>query len=231
MWDAHVRRFAADYRCLRPDFPGFGDSASEPWVSIDQVAAEIAGVIRALAKGPAHVVGLSLGGLVALRILGEAPDLVDRVVVDGSSVLPIFGLPVAKVALRAVSPLMKTKPVVETIGRMIGIPQGEMEGLRRDYRRMSTAAFTEACCNALDFRQRGLEHARSPTLLVAGDREWAAVLASNRFLARIMPNATARVVPGRTHSWIAGEPELHGRMVEAWLNGRTLPPELADADA
>jgi hypothetical protein len=37
----------------------------------------------------------------------------------------------------------------------------------------------------------------------------------------------ARFVPGAGHAWLAAQPELHVRMVEAWMNGRELPAELA----
>lgn len=41
-----------------------------------------------------------------------------------------------------------------------------------------------------------------------------------------MPNAVARFAPGRGHGWLAAEPELHGRMVAAWIAGQDLPVEL-----
>jgi hypothetical protein len=41
-----------------------------------------------------------------------------------------------------------------------------------------------------------------------------------------MPHATARFAPGLPHGWLAREPQLHVRMVEAWLTGQELPSEL-----
>jgi hypothetical protein len=65
-----------------------------------------------------------------------------------------------------------------------------------------------------------------PTLLVAGEREAKAVRASNAALAALMPSAVARFALGRGHGWLAVEPELHCRMVAAWIEGRELPAEL-----
>ena len=64
-----------------------------------------------------------------------------------------------------------------------------------------------------------------PTLLVAGEKE-TAVWPSNAALAALMPHATARFVPGRAHGWLARDPDLHVRMVQAWLTGAQLPAEL-----
>lgn len=225
MWNGHVNRLRS-YHCLRPDFPGFGDSAGEPWVSIEDVAGQVAELIRA-GVGRAHVVGLSLGGLVALSLLADAPELVNRAIVDGSSALPIFGQPAVKLAIRVGAPVVKARLVVEMIGRWIGVPDAEMDVLRNDYRRMSGAAFTNACLDALDFRRPpGIEAVQCPTLLVAGGRERGSVRSSNRLLARLMPNAKGYVVPGKPHSWVSGNQHLHCRMVEAWIEDRPLPAEL-----
>jgi hypothetical protein len=61
---------------------------------------------------------------------------------------------------------------------------------------------------------------------VTGEREATAVRASNAALAALMPNAVARFAPGRGHGWLAVEPELHCRMVAAWITGQELPVEL-----
>ncbi len=51
-----------------PDFPGFGDAAGEPWVSLDQTTGEVAELVRTRAAGGrAHVVVVSLGGIVAIN--------------------------------------------------------------------------------------------------------------------------------------------------------------------
>ena len=61
---------------------------------------------------------------------------------------------------------------------------------------------------------------------MTGEREATAVRASNAALAALMPNAVARFAPGRGHGWLAVEPELHCRMVAAWITGQELPVEL-----
>jgi 3-oxoadipate enol-lactonase len=226
LWRRHVEFFAA-YGCLVPELPGFGDSAGEPWVSIDATAAELAAIIRARAAGKTHVVGISIGGALTMDLISRWPDLVDHAVVDGAGVLPLAGLPLYKLGLRVLAPFFKTDVVTGTIARVLGFPEGSIDGLRDNFRRMHSASFVRAVRDTLDFREPpGLATAVCPTLFVAGGREPKATLASNAMLAARMPHAAARVVPGVHHGWIANDPLLHCRMVEAWINDRPLPGEL-----
>ena len=41
-----------------------------------------------------------------------------------------------------------------------------------------------------------------------------------------MPHAEAWFAPGLDHCWQRKAPDLHIRMVEAWVNGQELPSEL-----
>ena len=43
--------------------------------------------------------------------------------------------------------------------------------------------------------------------------------------------ALNRFAPGRGHAWLAVDPELHGRMVQAWISGQQLPAELVPETA
>jgi pimeloyl-ACP methyl ester carboxylesterase len=96
-------------------------------------------------------------------------------------------------------------------------------------RATSPRAFRRAFADANDVRiTREEASAPCPTLLVAGEREPNSVRASNAALADLMPHAVARFAPGQGHGWLAKLPELHCRMVEAWVNGQELPAELEE---
>jgi hypothetical protein len=60
-----------------------------------------------------------------------------------------------------------------------------------------------------------------------GGTRAAGLRASNAALAALMPDAEARFAPECGHAWLAVDPELHGRMVQAWISGQELPAELA----
>jgi pimeloyl-ACP methyl ester carboxylesterase len=229
LWRYHVQYFAA-WHCLVPEFPGFGDSADQPWVSVQATAAELASIIGDRLSGKTHVVGISVGGAVAMTLLADCPDLIDHAVIDGAGVLPIAGAWRYRIGVRLVAPFLKTDFVTAAIVRALGYPEGSVDGLRRNFRRMHAASFVHAVRDTLNFREpAGLAEAPCPTLFVAGAREPEATRASNAYLAGAMPHAAARIVPGVHHGWIANDPALHCRMVEAWITGRPLPKELVPA--
>jgi len=74
MWDPQWPVFAQRHRAIRYDLRGYGDSSlpDKPYSHEDDLLA----LIDFLDARPAHLVGLSLGGRVALRIAAQAPEAV-----------------------------------------------------------------------------------------------------------------------------------------------------------
>jgi pimeloyl-ACP methyl ester carboxylesterase len=213
------------YHCLAPDLPGFGRSNHLEWRSRIDTTDRVAALIEArIPSGRAHVVGLSLGGSVAHALLARHPDLLDRVVIDGCGVLPWWGTALLKAGVAAISPFLHTGPVLGAIARAWNFD----EETKADLRAASPLAFRRGFAHANDTRISPEElKASCPTLLVAGERETKPpVRASNAALAALMPNAEARFMPGQGHGWLGQEPDLHVRMVGAWVGGDELPSKL-----
>jgi hypothetical protein len=117
--------------------------------------------------------------------------------------------------------------VIDLIARSLGIAPSGKDQFAEDMRAASPRAFRRAFAEANGLRISPEEvTAPSATLLVAGEREATIVRASNAALAALMPNAVARFASGRGHGWLAVAPELHYRMVEAWIKGQEVPAEL-----
>jgi 3-oxoadipate enol-lactonase len=78
MWDEQFTLFAKSYRVIRYDFRGFGKSPA----STNVLAGEddLAALLRFLGVRKAFVVGLSLGGRVAIDFALAHPDMVDAIV-------------------------------------------------------------------------------------------------------------------------------------------------------
>ena len=142
--------------------------------------------------------------------------------IDGAGVLTSRSGPAWLAGVSAVSPFLHSPPVIALFSQMIGMDQAGRADLRGSSPRAFRRAFIEGFRSGVSRVERTAE---SPTLLVAGEKE-TAVRPSNAALAELMPNAQARYVPGVGHGWLARRPELHVAMVEAWLTGAELPPEL-----
>jgi pimeloyl-ACP methyl ester carboxylesterase len=76
-----------DHHSLIPDLPGFGASADQPWTSMADIADDLAELIRdRAAHSRAHVVGLSLGGILGTVLASRHPDVVLSTFVTGAAV-------------------------------------------------------------------------------------------------------------------------------------------------
>jgi pimeloyl-ACP methyl ester carboxylesterase len=80
-WPPVLDRLAPDHRVVAPDLLGYGESdvPSGPY-SISRHATVVADAIEALELGPVTLVGLSMGGGVAMQVALERPDIVERLV-------------------------------------------------------------------------------------------------------------------------------------------------------
>ncbi|WP_309059537.1 alpha/beta hydrolase [Streptomyces sp.] len=83
VWDAQIPALAAHYRVIAPDVRGHGSSANatEPFRWAD----DLAGLLRHAGAGPAVLVGLSMGGVIATDTVLEHPELVRAVVTCGAA--------------------------------------------------------------------------------------------------------------------------------------------------
>ena len=80
-----IQPFSQHYRCLFPDFRGHGRTRSKnlEW-DTPQIAEDMAGLLRGLGIGRAHLIGYSLGGSVALHLAAKYPELVRSIITIGS---------------------------------------------------------------------------------------------------------------------------------------------------
>ncbi|MFI7407595.1 alpha/beta fold hydrolase [Streptomyces sp. NPDC049627] len=82
-WEPQIPALAAGHRVIAPDTRGHGFSANatKPFRWAD----DLADLLRHLDAGPAVLVGVSMGGVIATDTLLEYPELVRAVVVCGSA--------------------------------------------------------------------------------------------------------------------------------------------------
>jgi pimeloyl-ACP methyl ester carboxylesterase/SAM-dependent methyltransferase len=221
IWRAHMTGLS-DFHCLAPDLPGFGRSNHLPAASLWKTADIVAALIGShVPSGRASVVGLCSGGVVVHALLDRHPDRVERAITDGVPVIvPRGARALMLLATAMVTPFIHTRPVI----------RGHSEF--RDEEEMRAASRRAYLRSIADtFRSYAATGASCPTLLVAGEEETndldgLGVRASNAALAAVMQDAEAWYAPGLGHGWQLTAPDLHVRMVEAWLTGQEMPTEL-----
>jgi pimeloyl-ACP methyl ester carboxylesterase len=224
MWDEHVR-LLPEFTCLNPDLPGHGTRSRRPWVSLADTTAEVARLIEAAPGGRAHVVGLSLGGAVAIELMNTRPELLDRVLIDGAAAIPWRFGPLLARGAALVSPAMHSLPFMRLVAWSLSIKQDRWPDFCREFRLVDPGSFRRSVRHALAARLRNFDFP-GPVLLVAGRHDIGATRVSNATLARALPNASAWYAPGTFHAWAGTNPDLHRAMVRAFVTGEPLPDGL-----
>jgi pimeloyl-ACP methyl ester carboxylesterase len=88
-WAGQVAALADSFHCLAPDLPGHGSAAHIPF-TIDGAAARVAQLIELEAHGGrAILVGLSLGGYVAMAVAARCPERVAGLILSGATAEPV----------------------------------------------------------------------------------------------------------------------------------------------
>jgi len=88
-WAIQTEALADRFHCLAPDLPGHGRAAGTPF-TLDSAAASVAELIEREAHGGrAIVVGLSLGGYVAMAVAAGWPDRVMGLAISGATAEPV----------------------------------------------------------------------------------------------------------------------------------------------
>lgn len=86
MWDADVAEFSAFHRVLRPDVRGFGRSDKPPGpYSTLMFAEDLAAILDAEGLPVAHLLGHSMGGVIAQRFALEYPSRVSSLTLASTS--------------------------------------------------------------------------------------------------------------------------------------------------
>jgi pimeloyl-ACP methyl ester carboxylesterase len=207
------------HRCLLPDLPGIGRSADAAWVSFADAADRVTELIRArCSDGSAHVVGLSLGGILGLHLAAQHPEVVRSLLVSGVPQGKVS--PGLRVLSRAGIWLYRRPWGARLTARLIGIPDDEsLEMFLETARRTDAGALRRIADEAISAPlPAGLERIRTRTLAVAGMRDTKPARRAVAYLQAAMPHSAGRLVPGVGHIWNAEDPRLFTVMVRAWID-------------
>lgn len=214
----------AGYRALAPDLRGFGRSTAPPRVTVKDMAEDMALFLRKLDAAPAHVVGISMGGTVALQLALDHPTLVRKLVLVNTfarlrprSISEWLYFLSRMVTVTFLSPEQQAEMVAKRI-----FPRPEQEGLRKKlYRRIVNAnpyAYRAAMSSLRRFNVvERLGELRIPTLVVTGSEDTTIPPVAQEELARSIPNARHAIVEGGGHAVIADSPEAFNRILLEFL--------------
>ncbi len=215
----------AGFRPLAPDAPGFGASRYDGrgW-SLKRVAAAVKGLLDELATGPVHVVGLSMGGVIAQQLALDTPQVVKKLVLASSfAALRPERLSGWLYLLRRVL-LVSFKGIPEQAVFVAGrlFPAQEQEPLRRLFIQQITQADPRAYRAAMralslfDSRRR-LAQIKAPTLVITGANDGTASPFLQAALAHGIPGARQVIIAGAGHAVSVDHHEEFNRAMLVFL--------------
>jgi pimeloyl-ACP methyl ester carboxylesterase len=86
MFEAQVSEFKSRYRCITFDFRGHGQSQiADGGYDLDTVTKDVVGLLDALKIDACHFVGVSMGGMVGMRLALAHPERVRSLTLIGTS--------------------------------------------------------------------------------------------------------------------------------------------------
>ena len=232
MWDLQVKMLQHDYHCLVPDLPEHGQSIHITPFSIQDSAQRIVSLIRDHSNhGAAHIVGLSLGGAIALQTLSIAPDVVDRMVISAATLGPIPGAGIITRLARPIAWLTRQPFAYRRSAKSLAIPEAFMSQFEADAQRLASDTFRRINQEANNFRlPDNLHDIKTPVLVGAGENELKLVHRKTKQILSVLPNATGYIAPDVGHGWNGEKPELFTQMIRAWIEEKPLPEELLPLD-
>ncbi|MFG2679685.1 alpha/beta fold hydrolase [Streptomyces sp. NPDC048392] len=191
-WGAQRADLAAAYRLFLPERRAHGHTPDVAGpLTYRDMADDTVAFVESVVGGPAHLVGWSDGGVVALLVAAARPDLVRRSVVIGANFRPAAESFVEPGMLDAMSPegpdLAFFRELYEAVS-----PDGP------EHWPVAAAKVLDMWRTQPALTTDELARVRAPTLVMVGDDDLV-TLEHTSALYRAVPGAQLAVVPGASH--------------------------------
>jgi pimeloyl-ACP methyl ester carboxylesterase len=198
-------------RCVTFDFRGQGRSELTPdGYDMDTLAADAAALIEALGLGPCHLVGLSMGGFVAMRLAARRPELVRSLALLSTSAdreplwnrLSLLALRLTARGLSLRLAMWRAKAVM--FGPRFLSDPARTEFREACYRQLLTnrPAGVYRAARGVAAREpvHEIERIKAPTLVLVGEDDAVTKPEASRRIAARVPGATLVSLPGVGHT-------------------------------
>jgi 3-oxoadipate enol-lactonase len=227
MWRPQLEDVPDGWRFIAPDLRGFGGSvASALQPTMDDYAADVAGLLDTLEIDRAAIGGLSMGGYVTFALFRLAPERFTRILLADTR--PQADTPEGRQKRRAMSETVRTKGASAVADQMIPKLLGETSRRQRPavarlVRRLIEANDPVGIDGAVDaMRTRpdstpDLERISCPALVIVGEEDEVTPVAESESLHNALRRSHLVVVPGAGHLSNLEEPEGFSRALTDFL--------------
>jgi pimeloyl-ACP methyl ester carboxylesterase len=231
-WEPQRSFFAPHFRVITFDARGHGQTDKPPGpYSLSQFVQDTAGLIQALNIAPTHVVGISMGGMIAFQLAVDTPHLLKTMVIVNSgpqlvaqSLTEKLGFAQRWLMMR----LFSMRKIGEILAKRM-FPKPDQAEIRKQFterwaendKRAYLASFQALIGWSV---AEHLEEIHVPTLVIAGDEDYSPVAAKEAYVTRI-PDARLVVIPDSRHATPVDQPELFNQALLEFLSSHTTVTE------
>ncbi len=222
-WQPQFEALSDSFYCVAPDLPEQGQSDSLKPFTLTDAARRVIELIRTLPSGKAHVVGLSLGGAVALEVVRTAPEVVDHLILSGTAAGLGKWMGWLTMTSAGMYRWFKPETLLNMTYKQFNIPEVYRASLRGDLLKSFDVDFTRHFTEALMQVQLPVQ---AKALIVVGEHETVVAKGAARKLATQIKGARGVIAPNVGHVWNLEAAEMFNRMVRAFVTDVPLPSEL-----
>ena len=233
MWEPQVRALAGrGYRTLVPDLRGYGRTTVVPGVtSMDSFARDLAALLDHVKIDVVNVVGLSMGGQIALEMYRLFPDRVDSLTLAATNPMPETEqgkLSRKRMAARLREEGMRGYADEMLVGMMTADNVRDLPAVADHVRAMMYAAPPEGAAAAQLGRAERPDHTvllpriSAPTLLVVGQHDGFTPPEGAELMHVQVPDSAVEIVEGAGHLPNLERPDRFNEVLRRFLEqGRT----------
>ena len=221
-WEYQVDFFRKDYQVITPDIRGHGQSDNPPGpYTVPMFAADTAKLMEAVDIAPAHVVGISMGGMIGFQLAVDRPELVKSMVIVNSSPELIPRTFKERLLIKqrfAIVRLLGMRKMGEVLSKRLFIKQEDLrQQLVERWAENDPQAYREAMRALVGWSiVDRLDTINCPLLVIASDEDYSPLAAKEAYAAKI-PGAKLEIIEDSRHAVAVEHPEQFNAIVAAFL--------------
>lgn len=216
MWWQSVDYFKEDYQVCLLDLPGHGKNAKIPWTDLAEVSNRI--VEEVIGDQKVHLVGLSLGGHVALEIAKLYPEHLKSAFISGITVKPISFKFLLPLQARLVQRSLKNNGRLAQLGQSYGLPAHKLTDFVKNYQLLTKENYEAIYREIMHFRlDNSYASIKVPLLFAAGDQESRNILQTLEVAPQIINSAQSIKIHKAQHTWPVQKPDEFNRILKDWI--------------
>lgn len=227
MWQDVLNLLSQEFHCITLDLPGHGENRDMDF-TIEQTIRILSQVIqKALPERKIHLVGVGLGGQIALKFAFHHPHIVESVVLSGVLLNPKSQRFYHKWSVESSGSLKDRDFSLKKRMKRLGVPLMKTTEFKKESRRMNLKTYEAVRQEVMEFSMP--EYAPViyvPALLIVGEDEEFEVRCSlsevKKFFYR---SQNVRIKKGKS-LWMMEKPQVFCRLVTKFIDKQHIIEEL-----